>query len=489
MRKFLLHAAAPLALVACVLGTTADAQVASRTTAISPAERQQGSQAHPGIVAQFGGAYTGPQAAYVTRIGQRIAVRSGLGAAANQYTVTLLNSPVNNALAIPGGYVYVTRQLVALMNDEAELAAVLGHEVSHVAARHSASRQSVAQRNSLLGTLGQVLVGAVAGNSQIGRVLSQSVGTGSQLATLGFSRGQETQADDLAVRYLAQAGYDPVALSTVLRSLAAQESLDQRISGNVRTLPPWASTHPNPAARVQRAATQARNLGARGERNREVFLAAINGMMYGDDPRQGVVEGRDFLHPEFRLAFTIPQGFTMQNGADAVTISGPNAQAQFRTAPYNGNLESYVAAALRAVAGNSGASVGAPVQRTTINGVPAAYSQTRATTRTGEVDVTVVAYATAANRAYHFVIVTPAGRGIGAMDSMIESFRTLSASQAAAVRPRFVRVVAVRAGDTPASLAARMAFADYRLERFLVLNGLTENATLSPGQRVKIVTY
>src|SRR3546814_6191939 len=116
------------------------------------------------------------------------------------------------------------------MNDEAELAAVLGQEVAHVAARHSAKRQSAAQRNTILGVLGQVLVGAVAGDSQIGEVLQQGIGTGTQLVTLGYSRSQETQADDLAVQYLSRAGYDPAAMASALRSLAAQNRSEEHTS-------------------------------------------------------------------------------------------------------------------------------------------------------------------------------------------------------------------------------------------------------------------
>jgi predicted Zn-dependent protease len=235
-------------------------------------------------------------------------------------------------------------------------------------------------------------------------------------------------------------------------------------------------------------AGRVRGAGA-GTRNREAFLAAIDGMMYGDDPRQGVIEGREFLHPEMRIAFTIPQGFTMQNGASAVTITGPNTQAQLRTARYNGNLEAYVGAALQDLAGNQGQVGQVPVQRTTVNGIPAAYTQIRANSGQTQVDVTVFAYAPTQNQAYHFVVLTPAGRGVGAIDSMLQSFRTLSAREAAAVRPRFVRVVTVGPRDTVQSLAGRMAFPSYQAERFLVLNGMDGNARLTAGQRVKIVTY
>jgi predicted Zn-dependent protease len=490
IRKFLLITTAPLALASCTgLADTAPVS-AGQAAPISAQERQQGNDAHPAILAEFGGEYNGPQANYATRVGQQIAVHSGLSSNPGAFDVTMLNSPVNNAFAIPGGYVYVTRQLMALMNDEAELAAVLGHEVAHVAARHSQKRQSTAQRNSILGVLGQVLVGAVAGESQIGSILSEGIGTGSQLLTLGYSRSQETQSDDLAIEYLVDAGYDPNALASMLRALAMQNQLDQQIAGNAQSLPSWASTHPDPASRVQRAQSRAAATAAiGGTRNRDGYLAAIDGMLYGDDPAQGVIEGRTFLHPAFRLAFDIPQGFAMQNGASAVSITGPNAKAQFSTASYNGNLESYVQNVLTGLAGSGAALPQSTVRRTSVNGVPAAFTQLRANSGNGQVDVTVYAYAPSSNRAYHFVTLTPAGQGLGAMNSMVQSFRTLTAAQAAAVKPKFVRIVTVRSGDTASSLAQRMAFDDYKLQRFLVLNALNQNDTLRAGQKVKIVTY
>lgn len=486
MRRFP-AAFAAIALVGC---SGADAQslqqlAAGQAQPITAAERQQGQQADKSILQEFGGAYQGPQAAYAARVGQKIAVQSGLSSNPGAFDVTLLNSPVNNAFAIPGGYVYVTRELMALMNDEAELAAVLGHEVAHVAARHSAKRQSAATRNSVLGALGQVLAGAVLGSdSAVGGLLQRGIGAGAQLATLGYSRGQETQSDDLGIAYLRRAGYDPAALSSMLDSLAKQTALDQRIAGNARSVPAWASTHPDPGARVRRASQQAGR--ATGVRNRDAFLTAIDGMMYGEDPKQGVIDGRSFLHPAFRIGFTIPQGFQMQNGTAAVTITGPNAQAQFTTAAYNGDLTAYVGNVLRGL----GAQAAPAVQRTTINGVPAAVAQVRATANRTAVDVAVVAYAPSSGNAYHFQVVTPAGSGLGALASTVQSFRTLTASEAAAAgKARYVRVHTVAAGDTAEKLAGRMAYSDLKLERFLVLNGLEQGERLQPGSKVKLVTY
>ena len=171
LRALVLSTVAGTALTSC-----ANAQTRTQSTPqITQAEAQQGAQANTQILQEFGGAMTGPQAQYVESIGKTIAVQSGLGNARDSFNVALLNSPVNNAFAIPGGYIYTTRQLVALMNNEAELAGVLGHEVAHVAARHSQRRQQTAQRNSILGALGSILSGVLLGNSQIGQAISQGI--------------------------------------------------------------------------------------------------------------------------------------------------------------------------------------------------------------------------------------------------------------------------------------------------------------------------
>lgn len=489
IRNRLMACAAPFALAGCAAGLgSAPPVVAGQAAPISSAERQQGAEARDAIIAEYGGVYEDAQTqAIARRVGQRIAVQSGLSADPQSFTVTVLNSPVNNAFATPGGYVYVTRGLMALMNDEAELAAVLGHEVAHVAARHSQKRQQNAQTTGILGALGQLIVGSVAGDSGIGQLLNKGIGTGAQLATLGYSRSQESQADHLAVQYLKSAGYDTDSLASMLTSLNAQETLDARISGNTRSVPEWASTHPNSADRIRAALAEARQIGGTDlARNPGAYLTAIDGILYGDDPAQGVIDGNSFIHPTLGLAFSIPQGFQMSNSAKAVTITGPNTQALFSTAAYSGNLNAYVRSVLQGL-GTGSSAPAADIQRTTINGIPAAYTQVRANTQSGQVDVTVFAYQLSSNHAYHFVVLTPAGQGLGQASAMVQSFHRATSQEMAMAKTKHVDTVTVESGESASALAQRMAFDDYKLERFAVLNGLQSANALQSGEQVKLV--
>jgi predicted Zn-dependent protease len=454
-------------------------------TPITPAEAQEGAQYHPQFVAEFGGEMSGPQAAYVEQIGDTVAGFSGASNSPGSFKFTLLNSSVNNAFAVPGGYVYVTRQLVSLMNNEAELAGVLGHEVGHVSARHSARRQQSAQQNQLLGVLGAVLSGAVLGNSQLGNTVSQGILQTSQAFTLRYTRGQEIEADDLGISYLGSAGYDPRAMATLLQSLAAQDALDAQLQGRGdATIPEWASTHPDPASRVRNALDRAG--GATGITNRETFLQRIDGMLYGDDPAQGIIEGRQFFHPELRLSFTAPQGFYMVNSTRDVSVNGDAGRAQLTSGQYNGNLDAYVRSVFQALGGQQQALAPQQVQTTTVNGLPGAYATVRVNNGQGQVDVTVFAYEFGRNQAFHFAAVTPAGQA-GIFNEMYGSMRRISASEASSIVPRRVDVVTAARGDTVQTLARRMAYDDAQEARFRVLNGLQSGDQVVPGQQYKIV--
>lgn len=479
-------------------GVSAPLDAPSKTKAVAAPkpftaqERAEGAKFHSEILKEFGGPMQSQQTAYVVRVGKNIALQSGLGNAESDFNVTLLNSSVNNAFAIPGGYVYITRQLVALCNSEAEMAGVLGHEVGHTAARHSKKREQRSTIANILGAGGTIL-GAVLGDSggllgAVGGGLKQYSGTLAQVFSLKYSRGQEEEADDLGIRYLSKAGYDSTALSAMLNSLAMQTSVDARSSGmGDNRVPEWASTHPDPARRVARAANNARAYPVSTNRKTDVHMAAINGMLYGDDPAQGVVEGQDFLHPNIKMKFTAPNGYGMQNGSDAISINGNGGKAIFTQASFTGDRSAYVAAALKAVSGQNQTIPAGEIRRTTVNGIPAFYSSAVVNTQQGQREVTVFAYEWGSNVGYHFISITAANAN--PFGSMFSSMSRLSNAQASAVKPRKLRVVTVGRSDSIASLASQMAYTSLQTERFLALNGLSANGQLSLGQKVKIVTY
>ena len=450
----------------------------------------QAVQQHPELVQEFGGAETGPRAAYVNSVGRRVAVQSGVANAQNAYHFTVLNSAVENAFAVPGGYVYITRQLMTLMDNEAELAFVLGHEVGHIAARHAQARQQATRRNTILGVLGAIL-GSVVGSNIFGELLTRGAMQAAQAATLSFSREQEYQADSLGIRYVVAAGYNPIGGPGVLAALTRAQALETRIQGrDSRQLPEWASTHPLSENRTRMAAAEAQRTGRLGTGlvNRDQYLAHLEGITVDDSPEQGIIEGRTFTHPDLRIYFAVPQGYLMQNGTSAVAIQGSGGQARFSGGTYNGPIENYIYTVIQQLAGNTRVAV-PPPRRTVINGIQAAYTTARANTSDGAVDVSVVAYQWDANTIYHLVMLTQGGSGMGPFLPVVQSVRKISAAEAAAIRPRIIDVVTVGRGDTIQSLASRMAYRNFQVERFLSLNGLASNARLSPGQKVKLVVY
>ena len=500
--------AALLALAAGVSTAPAAAQPGVNSIAvpgpqsIRETDKASGAKSDPQLVADFGGAYAGSQAALVQRVGRAVAAQSGIANAPSEFSFKLLNSPVENAFAIPGGYVYVTRALLGLMNNEAELAFVLAHETGHVAARHSDARAKVTQRNVLLGTLGQAVLGGLLGNGSLGQIGQKLGQSGIQRLVVGnvmsHSRKDEFEADDLGTVYMARAGYGTGAAATVLASLAAETDLERRESGSTRTTPGWALSHPEPAARVARLLQRARAAGAvapASTRNSATFLQALDGMLAEDDPRQGVIEGQTFLFPDDRVKFTAPAGYGMSNGADVVTISaiggGGTGQATFTGGSYDGNLKSVLARAIAQLSQDANATPPSGTTATTINGMQALSVSGSAQDASGAaLDLTFVAIARSPTKAYAFTLIQPAGRGAGDLAALVQSFVPMTAAEASAVRPRVIRVVTVKPADTVTALAARMAYPKQAREHFLVLNGLPAGTErLASGSRVKLVVY
>jgi predicted Zn-dependent protease len=444
-------------------------------------ERKLGSQSHPQIIKEFGGAYDDPRlAAYVAGLGQRLVqVTETPGA---EFRFTLLNSQIVNAMALPGGYVYVTRGLLSLCQNEAELAGVLGHEIGHVLARHTAERVSRAEAGGFLA----VVLGAVVGVPGVGE--AAQMGAAAYLQS--FSREQESEADHLGLRYMVRAGWHPHAMVSMLDKLREQARLEAVMAGrspdSVDQLDFMAS-HPRTVDRVHAAATEAAGASPTGTLGADAYLDRIDGLVYGDDVDQGVVRDRVFSHPGLGLRFELPSGFRISNGAKAVTATHPSgAMIVFDSGPARGvaDMGQYITRVWLPRAELAG------MEAIEVGGMPAATATTHARTKTGAADVRVVAIAFGGDTVYRFTFLTPVDQ-TAALNAELRrathSFRRLTADERAAVRPWRIKVVRAQAGDTVDGLAARMALAEWKADMLRVINGLTPEDRVQVGQRIKLV--
>jgi predicted Zn-dependent protease len=473
-------------LLLCAGALAVTPAAAQRARYLDPQDIAEAQRENAEIVQELGGAETGPRAAYVQSVGRRVGAIAGIANAGQALHFTTLNSAVENAFSVPGGYVYVTRQLMTLMDDESQLAFALGHEVGHIAADHAHIREQYAAQNPI-GVLGAI-IGAVFGDRFMGSILQARA----KLQQLSFSREQEYEADTLGLRYMIAAGYDPAGAAELLASLSRQSALQARVQGRAnRQTPEWASTHPLSENRMQRALQEARQTGRLGTglHNRDLFLNELEGIYVDDDPAQGVIDGPVFTHPDLRIQFRVPTGYLMSNGAYAVTIAGSAGKAQFSGGRYTGSLDDYILRVFQELARGQRQIMVPQPQRTTINGMPAAFTTAHVNTQSGVIDVSVIAYRWDAQRVYHFITLTQGGAGIGPFTPLVYSLRKITPQEAAAIHPRIIHVVTVKPGDTLQSLAAQMAYRDFKVERFLALNDLAPGRRLAPGERVKLVIY
>ncbi|MEM7506558.1 MAG: M48 family metalloprotease [Pseudomonadota bacterium] len=461
----------------------------------SASEQRLGDENHPKIVARYGGVYKNARLTnYVDDLGRRIARVSEQPNA--KWTFTVLDTPTVNAFALPGGYVYVTRGLVALAEDEAELAGVIGHEIGHVTAGHSALRQergTVAGVGLLLGAIGLSVLGVDGGAAQGLLQLGQAAAGG---VLANYSRSDELDADNLGIRYLARAGYDPYAQADFLDSLGAASKLDAKIAGrgyNANSVDFFAS-HPANAPRTRRAIQIAQQNGLAvqvgANRNEKRFLQMVDGIAYGDSEEQGFVRGRTFSHPKLRFTFQAPQGFAITNSANAVTANGPQ-NARFILdggKDDGGSLTNYIQRTwVPGIAKETRVGRLGGLQRTRINGLEAARAVMPVEVQGRTFDALLVAVRLNGT-IYRMTGLAPRGsRLLPSMEEASRTFRRLSAADAGRLKGKRIDVVTVQRGQTVASLARRMNVDQFPEERFRVLNGLAPNDTLKTGQRVKII--
>ncbi|GAB5470236.1 MAG: M48 family metalloprotease [Rhodospirillales bacterium] len=440
-----------------------------------------GRNQHPEVLRAFGGAYNDPKLArYVTEIGRDLASQSEFPNLT--FTFTVLNTPMVNAFAIPGGYVYVTRGLMALASNEAELASVVGHEIGHVIARHGSERQT----QGMLAQIGAAAVAIASGSPE----LANMAALGGQAYLQSYSRDQEFEADTLGVEYMSAAGYNPEASATFLSTLRDFSRLEAEKAGrnpNSVDESNFLASHPRTIDRVEKAIRDAAlEKPAGAVLKRDVYLQNINGMLYGDDPKEGIIRGREFIHPDLRFEFEAPSGFRLQNGPTRVVASnGRDASMIFDMQPStSGSPATYLSREW------SNRNALSNIQTLRVNGLQAAVGRTRVRTRNGLTDVMVAAIEAPENRVYRFTFLTRAGR-LQDLDraflDTVRSFRRLTQRQAKAIRAYRVVIVKVGRRDTVQRLSRNMPFGSFNAQTFRVLNDLTGNQEPKQGEEIKVI--
>ncbi len=448
----------------------------SASSTLSTSDNRSSVQ-HKELVTQFGGEYHAPQAeAYLDAILLKLAEASDVPGQ-SAYKVTILNTPVVNAFALPSGNLYVTRGLLALAADASEAAAVMAHEIAHVTLRHSALR---AEREREAALISQAA--AIIQNRQKG----EEVRSHQRLSVASFSRQQELDADIAGVRVIARAGFDPYGASRFLTALGRSSDLRASLYGKKKSAFDFdiMSTHPSTPDRVARAVASARELGAPGLgiRDRAGYLAAINGVAFGDDPNEGFVRDRKFTHPRLNFTFIAPEGFLLENANEAVFgVRQPDNEALRLDSvrnPHFGSLETYL---------NSGwidGLLASSIKKLEINGLSAIV----ATARAGEWNFRI---AVIQHGDFLYRLIFAARALTDSVDQSflqsINSFRRLTPQEFLDVHGLRLAIIAAVAGDNPETLATRMVVPNRPLEYFRLLNGLAQNDPIIPGEHYKIV--
>ncbi len=431
---------------------------------------------HERILASYGGTYDDPKLeALIGKTVDRLVAASERPDLA--YKVTILNSGAVNAFALPTGQLYVTRGLIALANDTSELSSVLSHEMAHVIAKHASIREEQARQAALVTRVVNDM-----GNNDADMTALALAKT--KLTMASFSRAQEFEADGIGVGIAARANFDPYGAARFLTAMERNAELKAQRSAIDPRSQDFLSSHPATPERVQNAQASARQVASSRalERDRDTYLRAIDNIVYGEDPSEGFVRGRRFLHPKLGFTFQAPESFMLENTAQAVigVREGGTQALRFDVVrvPSEQSLADYL---------NSGWMENVDRSSTetlSVNGFPAATA-----TASGEQWQFRIYALRFGSDVYRFIFASrhKNPETERSFREAVNSFRRLTLAEIQSARPLRIKIITVQPGDTPESLSYRMQGVDRPLERFRVLNGLEPRATLKPRDRVKIV--
>ncbi len=414
---------------------------------------------------------------YVNEVGQR------LGKASHrpqlQYTYVVVDSPEINAFALPGGYIYVTRGILAYLNSEAELAAVLGHETGHVTARHGVQQMSAATAAGVGATLVGIFVPAL--RNQAG---DTAIGLLGNVLLSGYGREHELEADKLGAEYLYRTGYDPQAMIKVIGVLKNQELFDAEVAKaegrQPRSYHGVFASHPDADQRLQEVVGEAGKLAGSGRVNQEEFLRMIDKVPFGYSESQGFVRNFTFYHRELGLVLKFPDTWRISNKPDSVSASnrGDDVMIEMRLA---GRAQGAPADILRKQIGNA-----REITSTTINGLPAAIATTSIRglpTRAAVVFLGKSAYLIGGQAKTEGAM----QQALAAINATITSFHAMSETERNSARPLTLRVISAPPGATFAELARSSPLGKNAVSYLRLLNGLYPQGEPAAGQALKIV--
>jgi predicted Zn-dependent protease len=419
------------------------------------------------ITADYGGRIEGPHAKLVAGAMYKVSDVTSPVSPPSGFRVTLLDSPVVNAMAIGEGNIFITRQILALTNSEDELIGILGHEAGHVMARHPS-----------LGALPEkVERGGTSLLALVSPDMAVAAGVGGTLVVRFFDRAKEHQSDVTGTKVLADMGRDPMGMYRAIALLEADEALDQMIYGSPKpaVLEDFLRTHPVSTQRLQLISAAAqmapRAPGKTAGMSSAEYIRALDGLQFDDGRSEGTIDGNRFQHGPLKLALVAPAGFRLRNTPDALIASGPGGSSAVLAArPDSANAEKAFAAIWTEEIGKL-APPPPPIART-IAGLPAVEGRVRSKSASGPVEIVLTVVRWPGSGVITLLSVDPAGTAQASLASLRASLRRLTAEEADAIPVRRIQVIDATPRDTIASLSARMAYRDHAEARFRVLNAL-----------------
>ena len=477
MKKYILYIGLLISASILLINACAVNPVTGKKQLVLMSEEQEiamGKEADPEIIAFFGLYENASLQQFINEKGQEMAAVSHRPKL--NYEFKIVDSPVLNAFAVPGGYVYFTRGIMAHFNNEAEFAGVLGHEIGHVTARHSV----IQQRNSMLGQLGLIAgVVFVPELAQFAEPLSQ----GMQLALLKFGRDAERQSDELGVEYSTRIGYDAAEMAGFFNTL-------ERKSGGASQIPDFLSTHPSPSERNATVAQLATDWKTKlnltdAQINRNSYLQKIDGLIYGEDPKQGFVEASVFYHPELKFEFPIPANWSYQNTPQQVQMAPESGDAVMSFSLAQGTsiddaatkmLEQYQ---LEVVESN----------KVTVNGLPAIalIADQKQESGTIRLQAYLISYD---GNIYNIMGVSTLAnfpKYRPAFLSTMQNFKELKDSDKLNRKPEVVRIKTLNQTTTLQSALSSFGVPSDRFEEMAILNGMQLSQSIQAGTMIKVI--